>query len=460
MVAPYDYSGALSPVDPAQAIMSGLATGQKFAQVQQQEQQRRQLAETEAQFEREFEAAVDSRDPLAVAGLLGRFPGKAEILQKVSDQFTKEERDQKLVQGMKLLGLSISGKPESIKNHYTELADLYEQSGDTESADLARKNLAVFEEDPDLWRGNQSLVMAAGMGADNFASTFKTLQETVREGVQAKVEAAKAQSLPRQKLRDAGIIGEPRNTTDSDKFANGLTMYRTELGEIYGVDVFNNILQGEKLAEAVQQAQDFEIAAEQAKYSAREQGRYGGQEGIRARVEGDVAGAKSAAENAQTQGKNAYETLVKVRLSIGNIDAAIGALDDGANTGAIASKFPNWNAATIELANIRNLQGLDIVNSVTFGALSVSELDLALATALPMNMNETELRAWLVRKKDANNKLANYLEDQAKFLLSGNTLDKWLEKTSGLQTPTGAIAPRRSPSTFTTSTGITFEIFE
>ena len=460
MVAPYDYSGALSPVDPGQALMQGLATGQKFAQVQQQEQQRRQLAETEAQFEREFEAAVDSRDPLAVAGLLGRFPGKAEILQKVSDQFTKEERDQKLVQGMKLLGLSISGKPESIKNHYTELADLYEQSGDTESADLARKNLAVFEEDPDLWRGNQSLVMAAGMGADNFASTFKTLQETVREGVKAKVDAAKAQSLPIQKLRDAGIIGEPRNTTDSDKFANGLTMYRTELGEIYGVDVFNNILQGEKLAEAVQQAQDFEIAAEQAKYFARQQGHYSGQERIRAGVEGEVASAKSAAENAQIQGQKAYETLVKVRLSLGNIDAAIGALDAGANTGAIASKFPNWNAATIELANIRNLQGLDIVNSVTFGALSASELELALETALPMNMNETELRAWLVRKKDANNKLANYLEEQAKFLLSGNTLDKWLEKTSGLPAPTGAIAPRRSPSTFTTSTGITFEIFK
>ena len=460
MVAPYDYSGALSPVNPAQAIMSGLATGQKFAQVQQQEQQRRQLAETEAQFEREFEAAVDSRDPLAVAGLLGRFPAKAEILQKVSDQFTKEERDQKLVQGMKLLGLSISGKPESIKNHYTELADLYEQSGDTESADLARKNLAVFEEDPDLWRANQSLVMAAGMGADNFASTYKTLQETVREGVKAKVEMAKKNTPTMQAIRQIGITGTPDRPTDKDKFANGLTIYRTDIGEVFGSDVNGNILVGEKLTKAINDARDYEIAAEQAKYSAREEGRWGGQKDIRPIVEGDVASARKAAENAQTQGKKAYETLVKVRLTLGNIDAAIGALDDGANTGAIASRFPDWNAATIELANIQNLLGLDVVGSVTFGALSESELALALATALPMNMNETELRAWLVRKKDANNKLANYLEDQAKFLLSGNTLDKWLEKTSGRPTPTGAIAPRRSPSTFTTSTGITFEIFK
>ena len=172
MPAPYDYSGALSPVDPGQALMQGLATGQKFAQVQQQEQQRRQLAETEAQFGREFEAAVDSRDPLVVAGLLGRFPGKAEILQKVSDQFTQEERDQKIAQGMQLLGLSISGKPESVRDYYTEVAELYEQSGDSESADRARKQLAIFEEDPDLWRANQSLVMAAGMGADKFASTY------------------------------------------------------------------------------------------------------------------------------------------------------------------------------------------------------------------------------------------------------------------------------------------------
>jgi len=460
MPAPYDYSGALSPVDPGQALMQGLATGQKFAQVQQQEQQRRQLAETEAQFGREFEAAVDSRDPLVVAGLLGRFPGKAEILQKVSDQFTQEERDQKITQGMQLLGLSISGKPQSVRDYYTEVAELYEQSGDSESADRARGQLAVFEEDPDLWRGNQSLVMAAAMGPDKFASTYKTLQETIREGVKAKVERAKQKAPTMQAIRGIGITGTPDRPTDKDKFANGLTIYRTDIGEVFGSDVNGNILVGEELTTSINDARDYEIAAEQAKYSAREEGRYGGQEGIRARIEGAVASAKKAAEIGQTEGQKAYQTLGKVRLNLGNIDAAIGALDDGANTGAIASRFPDWNAATIELRNIQNQLGLDVVGSVTFGALSESELALALATALPMNLDETELRAWLVRKKDANNKLANYLEDQAKFLLSGNTLDKWLEKTSGLQTPTGAIAPRGSPSTFTTSTGISFEIID
>jgi len=459
MPAPYDYSGALSPVDPGQALMQGLATGQKFAQVQQQEQQRQQMAQRAKQFQVDFESVIDNKDPRAITDLLIRYPEQKQILETVGQRFSAEEKQQKMNQSIELIGLSLFGKNDEVIGFYENQADVLEKAGRPEEAARSRLQAQQFREDPDAARMQQQIIIAA-QDPDKFLQNMDQIFETRKKYVESQVEAAKAKSPPMAKLRAAGILGERDNTTDADKFANGLTMYRTDIGESYGVDVRGNILKGEDYAQALREAQDFEIAAEQAKYSAREEGRYGGQEGIRARVEGAVASARKAAEIGQTEGQKAYQTLGKVRLNLGNIDAAIGALDAGANTGAIASRFPDWNAATIELRNIQNQLGLDVVGSVTFGALSESELALALATALPMNLDETELRAWLVRKKDANNKLANYLEDQAKFLLSGNTLDKWLEKTSGLQTPTGAIAPRGSPNTFTTSTGISFEIID
>ena len=96
----------------------------------------------------------------------------------------------------------------------------------------------------------------------------------------------------------------------------------------------------------------------------------------------------------------------------------------------IARRLPNWNASTVELENLRNQLGLDVVGSVTFGALSESELELALQTALPTNLSENELSDWLRRKRDAQDNLADYLTLQARFLSTpGRTLDQWIDFT-------------------------------
>ncbi len=125
----------------------------------------------------------------------------------------------------------------------------------------------------------------------------------------------------------------------------------------------------------------------------------------------------------------AFAQIGKIKTNIGNIDQAIDAIDKGANTGVIASRFPNLTAASIQLANIRNTLGLDVIGSVTFGALSEGELNLALETALPTNLAPKDLRKYLVDKKTAQTKLADYLSKQATYLSKpGNTLAGWLEK--------------------------------
>ena len=142
------------------------------------------------------------------------------------------------------------------------------------------------------------------------------------------------------------------------------------------------------------------------------------------RAQGRGLGELSAKQVGQ-----AFAEVGKIKRNIGNIDEAIAAIDAGANTGVIASKLPNVTAASIQLANVRQQLGLDIIGSVTFGALSEGELNLALDTALPTGLEPKELRKFLVNKKNSQTKLSNYLTEQATYLSkSGNTLSGWLEK--------------------------------
>ena len=147
----------------------------------------------------------------------------------------------------------------------------------------------------------------------------------------------------------------------------------------------------------------------------------------------------------------AFAEVGKIKKNLGNIDDAIAAIDAGANTGVIASKLPNITAASIQLSNVRQQLGLDVIGSVTFGALSEGELNLALDTALPTGLAPKDLRAYLVNKKTAQTKLAGYLTEQATYLSKrGNTLAGWLEKvdnkaTSGQSELPAGVVVRKKP---------------
>ena len=120
-----------------------------------------------------------------------------------------------------------------------------------------------------------------------------------------------------------------------------------------------------------------------------------------------------------------FKSINKIEGNIRNIDRAINALDRGARTGAVDQFLPSVTAASKELDNIQKELGLDVVGSVTFGALSKDELKLSLDVALPKGMNEPDLKEFLIRKRDAQRKLIGYLEDQIDFLEQGGTVGDW-----------------------------------
>jgi hypothetical protein len=167
-----------------------------------------------------------------------------------------------------------------------------------------------------------------------------------------------------------------------------------------------------------------------------------------AETQGTRAQARVGGELTAKQVGSAFTEIGKIRKNIGNIDEAIKAIDDGANTGVIASKFPNITTASITLNNVRSQLGLDVIGSVTFGALSEGELNLALDTALPTTLQPKALRQYLTDKKAAQEKLVGYLSKQISYLSKpGNNLAGWLEETgkqgqSGL--PAGVTVKKKS----------------
>lgn len=124
-----------------------------------------------------------------------------------------------------------------------------------------------------------------------------------------------------------------------------------------------------------------------------------------------------------------FERIQGIDTNIRNIDRAVEALNQGASTGAIESRFfPTIREATAKLEQVQRELGLDIVGAVTFGALSEGELDLALQTALPTNLEPEALKQFLQEKKESQTKLREYFQNQIDFLDQGGTIAGFLRQ--------------------------------
>ena len=169
------------------------------------------------------------------------------------------------------------------------------------------------------------------------------------------------------------------------------------------------------------------------------------QRGRKAEVAEEVTRATEGAKSATKVIDKSFENIGKAQKNISNIDRAISALDRGASTGAVQRFLPSVKAASVELDQIRNELGLDVIGGVTFGALSKGELDLALDTALPTKLNKAELKDFLVRKKDAQLKVMANLQEAIQFLnRPGSTVADFVaSKRQAVQQ-----APRAQPQQF------------
>lgn len=209
----------------------------------------------------------------------------------------------------------------------------------------------------------------------------------------------------------------------TENLPGGLTKTVMSDGTVRITNAAGETLQGAAAAKAVEDARKLGIETERQTYGARESGKLDEQLDKKALLEERVTRAKENAKNATGQIKEYFGQLGNIQANIANYNEAIKLIDDGAETGPIAAKLPSVKAASVKLDNVIGRLGLDVIGNTTFGALSEAELKFALNTAGPGNLQGQELRQWFVDKRDAQQKLADYIDNAIQFLnIEGNSL--------------------------------------
>jgi hypothetical protein len=192
----------------------------------------------------------------------------------------------------------------------------------------------------------------------------------------------------------------------SVKFKNGAYYTITDKGrKVYDTEG-NLVPDGPKAAEVLREAELSGIA-----------------------MEGYGAGTVEQAKFQQKYADELFGKAAQLTENIGTIDEAIKQIDEGARTGPVLQFLPSITAASSALETALTRMGLDVISTVTFGALSEGEMRAAMATAYPQNLNEQDLRQWLVDRKNGLQKLRKYSEEAGIFLSNPmNTRADWVTR--------------------------------
>lgn len=128
-------------------------------------------------------------------------------------------------------------------------------------------------------------------------------------------------------------------------------------------------------------------------------------------------------QDRQTAMNRGVEAMGAANILQGNVSKyaeALAASESGAQSGVIRQYLPALDAQTAELRRLGSLLGIDIINSATFGALSATELNLALSTGLDLSLSPEELQEDLRKRLAASQKLYDEYMKIARELSSGD----------------------------------------
>jgi len=236
---------------------------------------------------------------------------------------------------------------------------------------------------------------------------------------------------------------EAKDVKSSKILDDGTTIQVLKSGDTQVTSPDGTILEGDERAQAIVDSQEFGVDVQQRRSKGRELGKGAG---------------KIALASFETVGK-IKENILDLRRGIDLIEK------EGATTGYISDFLPNMKAATRKFANLRRKLGLNVVASVTFGALSEGELKLAMDVAMPKGMSEAETVKWIKDRVAAQEKLADNLEDAALYLADHSVADlirrnRGMAKAAKKKEKASQDANTQQSPTTPQSTGIKFLGFE
>jgi hypothetical protein len=262
---------------------------------------------------------------------------------------------------------------------------------------------------------------------------FEQLQREANEYINNAPFRQESQELQLEaaRLNNQELV-EKLNNPDSDAlferdtvtFGNGLSIMTNSKGEKIVTNLQGDVLIGDERVQALQEAKDQAIEDEAAKASARRSGsKYA-----------DIAVA--ALDNS--------EILIQ---QVAGLNNAIQRLNEGAKVGSLDRLLAAFDMPTAALQTQQRELGLGVISSVTFGALSQGELDLALSINAPETNDEAELKNWYKRKAAATLKLAQAAKEQAiYFSRPGASIDGWYALQDSMRAEREFIEESNQPS--------------
>ena len=266
---------------------------------------------------------------------------------------------------------------------------------------------------PELRAGEA--IRARGAQRQATATKNKTVEYLRRMGYNDYADAVESGAIGSKEIMNAlmsqkmGGAGAVRSTK---LFSNGTVVQSTDTGVV----VYNpqgEVVTGDEAQKVINAANEYELS-----YAQR------------------LSGGRKLGGISVEAAQDAFEKISLVNNSITNIESALDALEQGAQSGMIYNMIPNVTLASGQLEAAMNNMGLDVISSVTFGALSEGEMRLAMETAVPRNLPPEELKKYLQNKKSAQikakaalTKAATYLSDPA------NSLNTWLQEQASRPTP-------------------------
>ena len=192
-------------------------------------------------------------------------------------------------------------------------------------------------------------------------------------------------------------------------------------------------LTGDAAMEFVRKSQSNYAELQKGIYQSRETGTLTAQ----ADLIGDVEFQKKNAILRSDMIKLSGESMSKIKQNLANYQIALDALDAGeggiAISGRISQFIPDITAAAQSLRTAKSKLGLDIIGSVTFGALSEGELKLAMDTGLPDdNLAPDELRKWITDRMDAQRKALAAVNDTLRHFTNQGSIKDYYTDIVGI----------------------------
>jgi hypothetical protein len=386
-----------------------------------QQQKQQEAARTEGEAIKKAIADLGPNPTVqSINALIVKYPALAERFKEPLKILSEQERQAKQSQAIPIYGAMMSGKMDTAISMLQEQAAAARNSGNEAGAKSLEDQIKFIQADPAAARTAYGVTMAALMGPDKFQETYNTLQTNLREN---ELQPDKIAELKAKAIKVAATGGfETHNATT---LPNGVTILVGKDGTRQVRDVNGNVIDGTNAALAISQGQDYAVSLEVRKAG----GAAAARGAAEAAVAPAIAGGSEAGRTGIQMANDAFTSATKISANQADLRRVRELAASGVDTGVIASRLPNWSAGAIELANMRNQLGLNVISAAKFGALSEGELNLALNTALPTNLDQEDLVKWVDAKMAAQEKLRMEYLKVAKFLSKpGNTLNMYLEQ--------------------------------